>query len=78
MQWALSSQTACTQIHAQATRVLPKQDAGRDNEASNDDCYDDKKPLLRMVLAVLANVVGGAVLLSCMYALPHIIAKILS
>ena len=72
MQWALSSQTAFTQAHTQATRVLPKQ------AADKDDRYDDENSLLRMVLCVLANVIGGVILLSGMYALPHIIAKILS
>jgi len=78
MQRALFSHTAFTQIHTQATRVVPKHAADLDEKASNDEHYHDENSLLRMVFSVLANVIGGVILLSGMYAMPHIIAKILS
>jgi hypothetical protein len=78
MQRVIFSHTAFTQIQPQATRVLPDRAADLKGQASNDDSYDDENSLLRMVLSVLANVIGGVILLSGMYALPHIIAKILS
>jgi len=78
MQQAVSPQVDFTQIQSQATRVLRDHATGVEDGASNDDSYHDENSLVRMVLSVLANVIGGAILLSGMFLLPHIIAKILS
>ncbi len=65
-------------VHKSQTTNQIKHAVGLDDNASNDDRYVDENSLLRMVFSVLANVIGGVILLSGMYALPHIIAKILS
>jgi hypothetical protein len=71
-------QATFTQIQAQATHVLPGHDASVGEQAVNDDIYHDENSPIRMVFSVLANVVGGALLLSGMFYLPHVIAKLLS
>lgn len=78
MQLALFSQTPISQVQSQATRVLPHRSAGLEAQASNDDSFDDVGSMWRLVLCVLANVIGGSILLSGMFILPHIIARILS
>ncbi len=78
MQRATYQQTTITPFQTQATRVLPGHGTGADGQAVNDDIYDDKNALLREVLSILVNVVGGALLLSGMLFLPHVVAGILS
>ncbi len=78
MHRATYQQTTITPFQTQATRVLPCHDTGADGQAVNDDIYDDKNTLLRQVFSILINVVGGALLLSGMLFLPHVIAGILS
>ena len=83
MQLALFSQTPFSQDQAQATRVLPGRTAELEAQASNDDSFHEKSfheegSPWRMVLCVLANVIGGAILLSGMFILPHVIARMLS
>jgi len=78
MQWAISSQTAFSRVHSQATRVPPRRATGVEDKAVNDAGSHRENSLWRMMVCVLANVIGGAVLLTGMYALPHILAKILS
>jgi len=78
MQRAVFPHSTSTQFPIQATRVIPVRGHGLQDQASNDDSYHDENSLVRMVLSVLANVIGGAILLSGMFVLPHIIAKILS
>ena len=78
MQRAVFPQATFTQIQTQATPVLPGHDASVDDQAVNDDIYHDENSPIRMVFSVLANVVGGTLLLSCMFYLPHVIAKLLS
>lgn len=78
MQPAIFPSTAFSQPHAQATRVVRDQTNMTDEAASNDDCYRQGQSQLRRVFAVLANMIGGIVLLSGMYAFPHVLAKILS
>lgn len=78
MQLALFSQTPFSQVQSQATRVLPGRTAGLEAQASNDDSFHDENSSLRMMLCVLGNVIGGAILLSGMFILPHVIAKMLS
>ena len=80
MQQALFSQKVFfqTQTQAQATRVMPGRNAGLENHASNDECFDEEKSRLHSVLCVLADVLWGGILLSGMFVLPHIIARIFS
>lgn len=78
MQRSVFQQATYTQIQTQVTRVLPVHDAGVDEQAVNDDIYHDENSPIRMVFSVLANVVGGTLLLSGMFYLPHVIAKLLS
>ena len=78
MQRAVFPQATFTQIQTQASRVFPGHDASVDDQAVNDDIYHDENSPIRMVFSVLANVVGGTLLLSGMFYLPHVIAKLLS
>ena len=78
MQRAVFPQATFTQIQTQASRVLPGHDASVDEQAVNDDIYHNENSPMRMVFSVLANVVGGTLLLSGMFYLPHVIAKLLS
>jgi hypothetical protein len=78
MQRAVFPQATFTQIQTQATRVLPGHDASVGDQAVNDDIYHDGNSPIRMLFSVLANVVGGTLLLSGMFYLPHVIAKLLS
>jgi hypothetical protein len=78
MQRAIFQPTTITPFQTQATRVLPGHGTGADGQVVNDDIYDDKNALLREVLSILVNVVGGALLLSGMLILPYVIGWILS
>ena len=76
MQRAQSRETTPIHFQSQATRVLPGHGTGVQGQAVNDDSYDDGS-LLSMVLSTLANVVGGVLLFSGLFVLPHVIAGIL-
>ena len=78
MQRAVFPQATFTQIQTQASRVLPGHDASVHDQAVNDDIYHDGNSPIRMLFSVLANVIGGTLLLSGMFYLPHVIAKLLS
>ena len=78
MQRVVIQQATFTQIQTQASRVLPGHDASVDDQAVNDDIYHDGNSPIRMLFSVLANVVGGTLLLSGMFYLPHVIANLLS
>ena len=78
MQRATFQQATITQIQTQASRVLPGHGTGVEEPAINDDIYHDESSLLRLVLSVLANVMGGALLLGLMYVLPLVVAELLS
>ena len=77
MQLALFSQTPFSQAQSQATRVLPDRTAGLEAQASNDDSFHEDGSPWRMVLCVLANVIGGAILLYGMFILPQLLAIML-
>jgi hypothetical protein len=77
MQPALFQQTTITQVQEQTTRELPGHGTGLEIEAVNDDLYQDENSPLRLVLSVMVNVVGGTLLLSGMFYLPHLLAEIL-
>ena len=78
MQRVVIQQATFTQIQTQASRVLPGHDASVDDQAVNDDIYHDGNSPIRMLFSLLANVIGGTLLLSGMFYLPHVIANLLS
>jgi hypothetical protein len=77
MQPALFQQATITQIKTQVTQELPGHGTGLEIEAVNDDLYQDESSPLRLVLSVMANVIGGTLLLSGMFYLPHLLAEVL-
>jgi len=77
MQLAIFQQVTPIQFQSQATRVLPGHGNGVAEQAVNDDNYCDENSLLRMMFLVLANVIGGALLLSGLFVVPHVLAEIL-
>jgi len=77
MQRVLFQQTGVTQIQSQASRVLPGHGTGVHGQAVNDDVYDEGVSAVWLVFAVLGNVIGGTLLLSGMFFLPHVLAEIL-
>jgi len=81
MQRAVLQQATFTGFQTQATRVVPGHGAGLENQAVNDDSYQDdpyqkESSLLMLVASVLVNVIGGSLLLSGMFFLPHLMAAI--
>jgi len=78
MQRAVFQQSTITLIQTQATRVLPGHGTGMDDLSVNDEFYHDGNSPARWVFSVLANVVGGTLLLSGMFFLPHLIGRLLS
>jgi len=77
MQQVFFQQAEIIQIQSQASRVLPGHGTGAQQAAINDDVYENEKSVLRMVLSVLGNVIGGLLLLSGLFVLPHVLAGIL-
>jgi len=77
MQRVLFHQAGIAQIQSQASRVLPGNGTGVHGQAVNDDVYDDGISPLRLVFAVLGNMIGGTLLLSGMFVLPHVLAGFL-
>ena len=78
MQRVLFHQVDINQIQPQASRVLPGHGTGVHGDAINDDVYDDGVSPVRLVFAVLGNMIGGTLLLSGMFVLPHVLAGLLS
>ena len=72
MQTAIYQKT--TPIQSQAS-YLPGHGTGVKEKAANDDSFEDQLSVLKFVLSVLANVIGGALLISAMFIMPHIIAR---
>ena len=66
------------QLQTQVSLEFPGHGTGVEEQAVNDEIYHQEDSLLRMVFSVLANVVGGTLLLYVMFVLPHIIATLLS
>ena len=77
MQGVLFQKAEITQVQSQASRVLPGHGTGVQEQAINDDVYHDESSPVRMVFSVLGNVIGGVLLLSGMFVLPHLVAGIL-
>ena len=69
-------------IYQQATPVtahsscLPGHGTGVEENAANDDSFEGDPSLVKFVMSVLINVIGGALLLSAMYFMPHVIARV--
>jgi hypothetical protein len=67
-------------IHQQAlpfqnqANYLPGHGTGIEADAANDQSYEVAPSRIKLVLSVLANVIGGALLLSAMFLIPQIIA----
>lgn len=77
MQRAVLPQATFTHIQAQSTQVLPGHGTGLESQAVNDESFQDESSVLKFALSVLANVIGGTILLATMFVLPHLIARIL-
>ncbi len=93
MQRAVLQRATLTGFQTQATRVVPGHGTGLEDQAVNDDSFLDdsfrdnsyrddpcqkESSRLMLVVSVLANAIGGSLLLSGMYFLPHLIGRILS
>ena len=80
-------QATFTGYQRQTTGVMPGHGTGLESQAINDNSFQDstscdepyqqQSSRLMLVLSVLANVIGGSLLLSVMFFLPHLIAGIL-
>lgn len=77
MQGLLFQQVEITRVQSQVGRVLPGHGTGKPVEAINDDVYHDATSPLRQVFSVLGNVIGGLLLLSALFVLPHVLAGIM-
>jgi hypothetical protein len=77
MQRVLFQQTDTSQLQVAHDSVMPGHGTGVRVEAVNDEYYQQETPILRMVLSVLGNVLGGSVLLAGLYFLPQVFAIIL-
>lgn len=73
MQRAVYQQATFVHGH---TSAVSGHGTGMGERAANDDSFQEEASVLRLVLSVLANVVGGTLLLSVMFLMPHIIARI--
>jgi len=77
MQQVLFQHKDCTGMDSRACREMPGHGTGMPQAAANDDRYDGEDHLLWRVLSVLGNVIGGALLLSVLFLLPHIVSDML-
>ncbi|MGD8384161.1 MAG: hypothetical protein PVF89_02020 [Lysobacterales bacterium] len=64
-------------VHAQAIRVVPGHGTGILGAARNDARYRNVFAAAKAVLCLLANVVGGSLVILGMFALPLVIAGLL-
>ena len=78
MQRAIIQQATFTGVQSRAERVETDCASCVDNEAVNDDSFREEDSTLKLVLSVIVNLIGGSLLLSGMFFLPHLIARILS
>jgi len=76
MQWTGFQWAASATNHAQATRVLTRRAAATDMSVFDDQACDRKYTIVRVLLVLLANVMGGAFLLFGMFLLPQVLANI--
>ena len=71
-------QATITPIHLHTNQVLACEDAGIKDPACNDENYAQMPTMFSTVLAVAANLLGGAILLSGLLMLPYLIGFMLS
>ena len=76
MQQVNSQRVTAIKFHPQATHCMPGHGTGARSPASNDENYQQEISTLKMTMSVLANVVGGSVLLAAMFNLPIVLAVI--
>jgi len=81
MQQLIFQQLSATKHHPRSvpsrqSKLFPGHGTGSKSPACNDECYLQEESALKMMLSVLANVVGGAILLTAMFNLPVILAVI--
>jgi len=77
MQQVLFQPGDFTGMDSRVCREWPGHGTGVQQEAANDDCYDAEISTIRLVLSVVGNVIGGALLLAGLVLLPHIVADLL-
>ncbi len=77
MQQVLFQPKDLTGIDSRTCQEMPGHGTGVQQKAANDDCYDAGNSAVWFVFSVVGNVVGGALLLSGLILLPHIIADLL-
>ena len=71
-------QATITPIHLQENLVTHGHGTGIEGEACNDETFSQDHTRVTFLLSVLANLVGGAVLLTSLFALPHLIGILLN
>lgn len=64
-------------LHAQATRVVPGHGTGVLGNAFNDARYWSFVAAVRRTLSLLANVIGGGLVILAMLLLPQLLASLL-
>jgi len=72
MRHSNSQRVTAIKFQSQATQWLPGHGTGAANPASNDETYLQEETGIKLVLSVLANVVGGAAMLAAMFNLAAI------
>lgn len=77
MQQVLFQPKDFTGLDSRACRKVPGHGTGIQREAANDDCYDAETGPVWLMLSVVGNAIGGAILLSGLLLLPHIVADLL-
>ena len=78
MQRAVLRAVTPIQFHSQATRVVTDHSASLQDEAVNDDVYETGVSVTQEAIRVIANVIGGALMLAGLLVMPHIIAGFLN
>ena len=76
MRQVVLQQATPIKFHRQKSTMLPAHGTGSKREASNDENYRKEETVLGMTMSVLANTIGGAILLLAMFNLPIILAVI--
>ena len=66
------------QFHSQATRVVTDQGTGLQKQAVNDDDYEAGDSAAHQAIKIIANVIGGALMLTGLLVMPHILAGLLN
>jgi len=77
MQQVLFQLTDGSGTESWACREAPGHGTGAQLEAANDDCYEVENGTTWLVFSVVGNVIGGAILLTALVLLPHVVADLL-